>query len=107
MCIRDREKRAHAVYSASTWQPFRGASDLVRTAVETTYVARKDFLKIVYNDFPQSPVYLGAFAGNLAMRMPSSLLVMLGPFLVAHSHPRCKIFDTDAKDDDIIAFFFV
>ena len=29
---------------------------------------------------------------------------MLIPFLVAYSHPRCKIFDTDAKDDDIIAF---
>ena len=57
----------------SSWDYLRGA---------------ERFLEIVYNDFPQSPVYLGAFAENHAMRMPSSLLVMLGTFLVAYSHPR-------------------
>ena len=101
------EKRVGLIFSSITWWPFRSATDLIRTAIESTVAARKDFLYVVYgvNRRDGKVVYHGtiktAFGdriGGTIEYLPTPVLLGLGPFLVAWSHPRTKIFTKDTTD---------
>ena len=98
------EERLWGLFGAVSWKPFRAASDLVRTALETTFTARKGFLQIVYGGWQHRDMFPSLVARTME-RMPNALLVLFGPFLVVFSHPRCKLFKPDATDEDLFAFF--
>ena len=78
-----------------TWRPFREISDRLRTAITATVNARHGFSKVMYGGFPQ--VIIGPRLGGLINKAPNSLLVALGPVLVATFHPLCRVF---ASGDD-------
>jgi hypothetical protein len=97
-----RESRANAAFAWATYHPMRAASDLVRTAIETTVVGHKDFNNVVFNGFPE--YYLGERLGEIIERAPNWLVVLAGPFFIAYSLPWTMIFAPDATDEDVEAW---
>jgi len=93
------ESIANAAFAWVTYHPLRLASDLVRTSIEATVVARKDISKVFFNGYPQA--YFGGRFSRVIERAPNWMLVLAGPFLAAYALPLTMVFGPSNTDEDV------